>query len=305
MVDLLNIQSLKKWFVVSGYRRGGRLFGDSRYVRAVDGVDLKIAQGEAVGLIGNPYSGTSIVGLSIMRSFSITYGKILFQGETLEDKNESEMKEIRKRGIFLMFSSFRYPFRQPLIMDPGHPLKMNLLLSPKTLERIAVYDPRLLIADTSISPSHDVREGILSVMKKCKEERKASVLLITQDLGSIARTCDRIVVMYAGKIIEHTKLQSFMREPLHPYSKSWLIYETFLEFSEVRKIPVNLAEAIGTVLPRRSKGVAIDLTWPPSGCRFHTRCTYCMDICSKKEPALIDAGNEHFLACHLFERAHE
>ena len=301
MAELLQVENLVKWFVVAGRKRSHW----RSFVRAADGVDLKIAQGEALGLIGNPYSGVNILGLSIMKSFFLTAGKILFQGEDLAEKSESEMGEIRKRGIFLMFSSFQYPFRPPLIVDPGHPLEMNLPLSSGTLERVATYDPRLLIADTSISPNSDVRKKILSIIKRRKEERKTSALLITQDLGSIRRTCDRIAVMYAGKIVEYANVQTFLHKLLHPYSQSWLIYEMFMEFSDVQKLPITLTRALKVTLSlstRAHADMAIDLTNPPTGCRFHTRCPYAMEICLKKEPALIDVGDEHFVACHFHDR---
>lgn len=167
LVELLRIENLRKWFPVAGRKRSHW----HSFLHAVDGVDLKIAQGETVGLVGNPYSGVNVIELLIIRSFFMTTGNILFQGEDLAEKSESEMGEIRKRGIFLVFSSFQYPFRPPLIVDPGHPLEMNLPLSSRTLEKIAAYDPRLLIADTSISPHSEVREKILAIIKKRKKER--------------------------------------------------------------------------------------------------------------------------------------
>lgn len=299
LVELLQIENMKKFLTVAGRKRSRWGW----FLRAVDGINLKIAQGEVLGLVGNPYSGVNIVGLSIMRSFFLTLGRILFQGENLGEKSKTEMEEIQKRGIFMMFSSFQYPFRPPLVEDPGHPLEMNLPLSSVTLEKIATYDPRLLVADTSISPNSNVREKILSTMKKRKKETKTSALLITQDLGAVQRTCDRIAVMYAGKIVEHAKVQTFLHKPLHPYSQSWMVYEMFMDFSDVQKLPNALFSELKITLSYSTRptlaDMAIDLTRPPPGCHFHTRCPYAEEICRKEEPPLEDVGDGRFVACHL------
>lgn len=305
MEKLLSLKNLRKWFALKDQDHPAIAPG---WIRAVDGVDLDIGLGETIGLMGTPYSGASILGLLILRKLLPTSGAIIFRGEDLARSDKLETREkMDKRGIFNLFSSFRYPIRPPHIQEAECSLEVVTPLDPKTTKKIYRDPPRLIVADTSLSPSIQTRKQIEVIIMKTKTNHKTSTLLITQDIGSITRSCDKIAVMYCGKIVEYVDVRTFLKEGLHPYCKGLLIYETFLEFSETQSIDIidmNIRRAIqkGSKVSSHSKyHDNVNLLNPPSGCRFHTRCPeYIGQICKLKQPPIREVSKGYYVACHLY-----
>jgi peptide/nickel transport system ATP-binding protein len=147
--------------------------------------------------------------------------------------------------------------------------------------------PSIMVAD-EITTALDVtvQAQILTLLKELRDSIDASSILITHDLSIAAETADRIAVMYAGNVVEVTSTKELFRNPLHPYTQLLL-----KSIPDVRR-PVEHLESI--------KGSVPDLIEPPSGCRFHPRCPFAMDVCKTQKPVLKDTGNGHLVHCHLY-----
>jgi len=149
-------------------------------------------------------------------------------------------------------------------------------------------NPALLIADEPTTALDvTIQAQILDLMKNLKERYKTSILLITHDLGVIAELCDRVAVMYSGNIVEYAKADELFKNPSHPYTKGLLGAIPSKDMKE---------EKLKTI-----RGMVPNLIYPPSGCRFHPRCDYRMEICDKIKPKLNEIRERYLVACHLFD----
>ncbi len=150
-----------------------------------------------------------------------------------------------------------------------------------------ILNPEFIIADEPVSMLDvSIRADILNLMLDLAEKFNVSFLYITHDLALARHMCDRIAIMYLGKIMEMGSIEKIVYEPLHPYTEALI---------SAVPIPDPTAERIKVVI----KGEIPSPVNPPSGCRFHTRCPVAIDVCPKEEPPLIDVGKEHYVACHL------
>jgi len=326
--SLLSIRNLK----VNFYTYRGT-------VKALDGVDLDIMKGETVGLVGETGSGKSVTALSIIRLIpdppgKIDEGEIMLGDDNLLKIPEEQMQQIRGSKIAMVFqdpSTFLNP-----VMTIGDQLIETLLIhnavsapglkgkALKTkaeekgielLRRVRMPDPKgalkkyphelsggmrqraiiamaiacqpeLLIADEPTTALDvTIQAQILDLLNELKRGGKLSVLMITHDLGIVAETCDRVAVMYGGNIVEAGTVRQIFETPLHPYTKALLM--AIPKVTETRK---KLESIVGSVP---------NLINPPSGCRFHPRCPYVMDVCSAKKPKLMETGKNHFVSCFL------
>jgi len=319
---LLSIRNLHTYF-----------FTHRGMVKAVDGVDLNIKKKETLGLVGESGCGKSVTALSIMRLIPnppgrITEGEIFFAGEDLLKKNNEQMRKMRGSKISMIF-------QEPMTsLDPvftvGHELTETLLLHqnlskeearggavemlklvgiPEPERRMEEYphqlsggmqqrvmiamalscNPSLLIADEPTTALDvTIQAQILALIKDLKGKLGTSVLLITHDLGVVAETCQQVTVMYAGRIMESAQVDDLFSEPLHPYT-------------------IALSSSIPNIdsAARRLKiipGMVPSLINPPSGCRFHPRCSEVMPVCSEKEPPLMEIRNDHWVRCWMHQR---
>jgi len=317
---LITINDLKTYFFIT-----------EGVVKAVDGVNLDINKGEALGLVGESGCGKSTVALSIMRLIrppgKIVGGEIWFEGEDLLRKGESEMRQIRGGRISLIsqnpMSSMNPVFtvggqiaeaiklhqnvqRREIkgkvaeildlvgIPDPSkrmedYPHEYSGGMCQRAMTAMALScNPQLLIADEpTTNLDVTIQAQILKLMKKLRKDFGASVLLIGHDLGVISELCDKIAVMYAGRVAEYSDLMTVFEKPKHPYTQALLesIPRLDVEEERLRIIP-------GTV-PR--------LINPPPGCRFHPRCEQAMTVCSKQDPVLTEIEKGHKVACFLYD----
>jgi len=149
-------------------------------------------------------------------------------------------------------------------------------------------NPQLLIADEpTTSLDVTVQAQILDLLKNLRSEMDMSILLITHDLGIVSEICDRVYVMYAGKMVEHSDVFTIFNDPLHPYTKGLL--SAVLSINEFKETLVTIEGSVPSLLD------------PPSGCRFHPRCTYSMDICKQKVPKQFVPDGGHPVACWLYK----
>ena len=307
----------------------------------LDGIDLALGRRDTLGLVGETGCGKSITAKAILRLLPIpparvVSGEIWFENEDLLKKSEEEMKDIRGKGIAMVFQdpmTFLNPvfsieeqladvilahekgngddnekrrfgrkeavekaielLREVKIPQPesrikSYPHEFSGGMRQRVLIAMALSgSPRILIADEPTTALDvTIQAQILWLMSDLVERHGHSVLLISHDLGVVARVCRRIAVMYAGAIVENCTTSQLFKRPLHPYTQGLL--NSILTFSK-RK---GTAEAI--------KGMIPDLIQPPPGCRFHPRCLWTKPVCQAVKPALIEVEEGHWVSCHLY-----
>jgi oligopeptide/dipeptide ABC transporter ATP-binding protein len=327
---VVKAENLKKYFPIKmGFFRSilGR---EELFVHAVDDVSFDIRKGEIFGLAGESGSGKTTTGRLVLRLIEPTGGRIQFQGNDITELEESEMKPLRRNMQIVFQDPYESLNPRMTVGDiVAEPLRLleksltadevearvaqmleDVELTPPSefilrfphelsggqrqrvaVARAFVIDPEFVVADEPVSMLDvSIRAEILRLMLTLVQKRGASFLYITHDLALSRHMCDRLAIMYLGKIMEMSETEKVVFEPLHPYTKALI---------EAVPVPDPTARRAEAVI----KGEIPSPVNPPSGCRFHTRCpAYIGDICRTEEPPLIDVGNGHFVACHLHSK---
>jgi len=218
------------------------------------------------------------------------YKRMLKNPNSLTTKILSKIPRSQRRFKLEVQREVVRILREMEIPDPERVAKMYPHeLSGGMAQRVLIAmalacNPKLLIADEpTTNLDVTVQAQILNLMKRLKSMFKSSVLYITHDLGVISEIADRVAVMYAGNVVELADIYELFKEPLHPYTRGLL---------ESIPQPGKPLKSIPGTVP--------NLINPPSGCRFHDRCSYAMEICRKAKPAFMEVEKDHFVACHLF-----
>lgn len=321
---LLEIKDLYVWFKVFG-----------GILKVLDGVNFIVWPGEKVGLVGEMGCGKTTTMKAIMRILPmppamIHKGEILFKGKDILRMRQVELKQIRKKNISMIFQdptaalnpvftigtqlqdAVRFAERsgkntgkedirahaiqvlkEVSLPDPERILRnYSLQLSGGMRQRVCismaiVSTNELLIADepgTSLDVT--IKDQILRLLKELVEKRNTSIILISHALGTVRSMTDRVYVMYAGSMVEVAKTKDFFTHPLHPYSQGLLAATPRLTGGGIGKgIDGRIPEYIS----------------PPTGCRFHPRCKQAMPICKDKKPPFFKVGENHEVACFLFQ----
>ncbi len=308
---LLHIEDLRVWF--------GTRAGD---VRAVDGVDLTIGPGEIVGLVGESGSGKSVTARSIMRLVPmppgrVVTGRILFEGQDLLELSEREMEALRGGRISMVFQD-PMTFLNPLFTagdQVAEAIRQHQRLSKSAAEaetlrlfrqvgipspeaRLKAYPhqlsssrPDLLIADEPTTALDvTIQAQILALLRDLQRDSGMSILLITHDLGVVAEMCDRVAVMYAGRVVEDTDIETLFENPQHPYTLGLMGAAPRPDLPDQAPVPIP--------------GAPPDMTHPPSGCAFHPRCRFAEEICRVDRPLLRETSPGHRAACHFAGSPH-
>ena len=323
---LLEVKDLKTYFST----------GDGM-VRAVDGVSFSVDKGQTLGIVGESGSGKSVTCLTIMglnaKRYTITSGQALFNGEDLLAASQSRLREIRGNDIAMIF-------QDPMTsLNPVHSVGKQLVEAvqlhsevsktqararalellkevgiPRADRRIDDYphqfsggmrqrvmiamalinNPELLNADEPTTALDVTTQAqILTLIENLQREYNSAVIMITHDLGVVAEIADDVVVMYAAQVAEKGSVDEIFHRPRHPYT--WGL---------MGSLPRLNADVDRLV---QIQGQPPSLLRPPSGCRFHPRCPYVMDVCRTVNPDLAPAGDDvdHLQACHLDEATKE
>ena len=320
---LLDVKNLKTYF-----------FTDEGVVRAVDGVDLYIDQGETLGIVGESGCGKSVTALSIMRLIpqpagKIVDGQILYNGLDLVTIPANKLRKIRGKEISMVFqepmTSLNPVFTcgeqiaEALRLHEGLGRRdamdktvemLKVVHIPNAERRLKEYphqlsggmrqrvmiamalscNPKLLIADEPTTALDvTIQAQILELLNELKAKLGMAVLLITHDMGVIAETAQRVMVMYAGKVVEEAPVKELFKEPLHPYTQGLLRSIPRIDTAAIQK---KRLEAIPGVVP--------SLLHLPEGCRFAPRCQFVKPMYTEKEPPLKEVKPGHKVACWLY-----
>ena len=310
-------------------------YTDDGTVKAVDQVSINIAKGETLGLVGESGCGKSTVGLSILRLIrrpgQIVSGEIWFENQNLLSLDEEEMRKIRGRKISMIFqdptASLNPVFKvgdqiaeavelhQGLEGEQSTQKVIEMLelvgitgaeeryksypheLSGGMRQRVMIAmalscNANLLISDEpTTSLDVTIQAQILDLMSRLKDELDVSILLITHDLGLVAEYSDKVAVMYAGKLAEYSDVITVFKKPHHPYTVALM--------QSIPRVDIKLDHI--TPIP----GFVPSLVDPPSGCRFHPRCTHAMPVCKTEEPHKFELNPGHIVYCHWVAQERE
>jgi oligopeptide/dipeptide ABC transporter ATP-binding protein len=316
---LLEVKDLKKYFPI----RGGILSKTVGYVYAVDGVSFYLNEGESLGLVGESGCGKSTTARTILRLIEPTEGEILFEGRDVCKLDRKEMRSIR-RDMQIVFQDPYASLdpRRTVEQIVGEPLEVFRIATKKERkERIAyllekvglspeharryphefsggqrqrigiaralALNPKLIIGDEPVSALDvSIQAQVINLLEDIQKEFKLSYIIIAHDLAVVEHICDRIAVMYLGRIVELAKDKDLYTSPIHPYT-------------------VALLSAIPVPNPNITKkriileGDVPSPMHPPLGCHFHTRCPQKKEVCETTVPKLMDLGGGHFVACHF------
>jgi peptide/nickel transport system ATP-binding protein len=321
---LLRVRGLSTWYEL---RRWG-LFHQG-WVRAVDGVSFQLAQGEAVAVVGESGCGKSTLARTLLGLVRPVKGEVWFEGRLLQ--TEEGWRAYRRRvgyvqqdpyGALPPFMTVRRILEEPLLVNgvrsPSdrrarvvEALEAVQLVPPQeflprfphmlsggqqqrlVVARAVILGPRLLVADEPVSMlDASVRAEVLQLLRALQRQRALSVVYITHDLSTVRHFCDRVLVMYAGKVVEQAPVGDLLRDPEHPYTQALL--------AAIPDPDPNNAARLRPVPP----GEPPSLVRPPAGCRFHPRCPAAIPgVCDRKEPPDFEVRPGHLSACWLHEGA--
>ncbi len=303
---------------------------ESETVSAVNGLDIELNEGETIGLVGETGAGKTTSALGIMRLVPNPPGKVIkgsikFFGKDLLQETEEEMRKIRGSQISMIFQDPMTSLNPvmtvgeqiaevidiheqigpaaaldkakdmlELVGIPGarvndYPHQFSGGMKQRVVIAIALAcNPKLLIADEPTTALDvTIQAQVLDLMNDLKEKFKTAMILITHDLGVVAQVCDKVAIMYAGEIIEAGTLLDVFENPKHPYTHGLFGSIPNLDEEATRLNPIQ--------------GLMPDPTDLPKGCKFHPRCPHATELCSKKEPNVVEVSEGHKVRCLICE----
>jgi peptide/nickel transport system ATP-binding protein/oligopeptide transport system ATP-binding protein len=322
-MSLLEVQGLVKHFPV----KGGAFGGVSAHVRAVDGLDFQVNEGETLALVGESGCGKSTVGRLVLRLIEPSAGRVRFEGDDLLALDAEQMR-VRRRRLQVIFQD---PYAslnprmtvgamlgEPLFLHglakdqaarrkrvgellelvglrPEHARRYPHEFSGGQRQRLAIaralaVEPKLIVADEPVSALDvSIQAQVINLMRSLQQRFGLAYIFISHDLAVVKHIADRIAVMYLGKIVETATTDELFRNPRHPYTRALLSAVPLPDPTAVRERALLEGDIPSAIAP-------------PPGCRFHTRCRFAKESCRRDIPALVDDGplgvkSGHATAC--------
>jgi oligopeptide/dipeptide ABC transporter ATP-binding protein len=321
MEVLMEVKNLKKYFPV----QSGFLSSNKGYVKAVDDVSFNIYKGETLGLVGESGCGKSTTGRMLVNLLNPTSGDVLFEGKDIRELSKKDKRNLSKNIQIIFQDPYASLNPRMTIGDIiAEPMKINKIVEGKELEkrvlellnhvglasyhkdryphefsggqrqrvgiaRVISVNPKLIVCDEPVSALDvSIQAQVLNLLYDLQKEFDLTYLFIAHGLNVVKHVSNRVGVMYLGKLVEIADDKGLYSNPKHPYTQA-LLSAIPVPNPTVQKERIILNGDVPSPLN------------PPSGCRFHTRCSKCMDICKVEEPKMMEMGGMHSVACHLYD----
>lgn len=320
--NILEVRDLKKYFPI----KAGVLQKTVGNVKAVDGVSFNIKKGTTLGLVGESGCGKTTVGRTLLRLQPHTGGEVIFDGQDVFKLKSKELRKIRPQMQLIFqdpYSSLspRMPVGEIIgegvrehgivpkeeLRDYVMKIMLECGLQPHHIDRYPhefsggqrqriciaralALKPKIIVADEPVSALDvSIQAQIINLLKDLQEEHDFTYLFISHDLSVVEHISDEVGVMYLGNLVEMSSKEEIFKNPMHPYTKAL--------FSAV-PVPDPTVKMNRIIL----EGDIPSPANPPSGCKFHSRCQECMEICKTVAPKYREYDNGHFVACHLYDQ---
>ena len=319
-VPLLQVKNLRKYFPIKKSIKKE----NSVYLKAVDGVSFQENRGQTVGIVGESGCGKTTMGRTVLRLYDVTDGEILFEGKDIAHLKGEALRKIRPN--FQMIFQDPYASLSPRLTVGeliGEAVRVHKIV-PKSEYKGYILDvmkkcglqthyferyphefsggqrqriciakalalkPKLVICDEPVSALDvSIQAQVINLFKDLQRQDNLAYIFISHDLSVVEHISDEVGVMYLGNMVEYGKKGDLFSNPMHPYTQAL--------FSAV-PVPDPDFKMKRIIL----EGDIPSPANPPKGCKFHTRCSKCMDVCREVEPIFKDYGNGHSVACHLY-----
>ncbi|HHT86797.1 MAG TPA: ATP-binding cassette domain-containing protein [Clostridiales bacterium] len=318
---LLDVVNLKKYFPI----KAGLFNRVVGHVKAVDDVSFQIKRGTTMGLVGESGCGKTTVGKTILRLNEKTDGKVIFNGQDIFELDHESLRRLRPKIQII----FQDPYsslspRLPVGEIIGEAVRVHNLVPPDEFDdyitkimlacglqeyhkdryphefsggqrqriciaRALALNPDFIVCDEPVSALDvSIQAQIINLLEDLQSQFGLTYLFISHDLSVVEHISDTVGVMYLGSMVEFATKDDIFAKPLHPYTQAL--------FSAI-PVPDPNYKQKRIIL----EGNVPSSANPPSGCKFHTRCRHCMDICKEVPPETYDAGNGHYVVCHLYD----
>jgi len=319
--NLLEVKHLKKYFPI----RSTILRKTIGYVKAVDDISFTIKRGTTMGLVGESGCGKSTAGRTLLRLYPKTEGEVLFNGKDIFKLSKKELRKFRPKIQII----FQDPYsslspRLPVGEIIGEAVREHNIVPPEEYDeyitrimkacglqeyhkdryphefsggqrqriciaRALALNPEFIVCDEPVSALDvSIQAQIINLLKKLQKQFNLTYLFISHDLSVVEHISDTVGVMYLGSMVEYAETEKIFSKPLHPYTQAL--------FSAI-PVPDPDFKMKRIIL----EGSIPSPANPPSGCKFHTRCLHCMEICKTQAPAWKEVEEGHFCACHLYD----
>ena len=298
---ILEVKNVEKFF----YGNKKLFQKDRPVVKAVNDVSFTINEGETFGIVGESGCGKSTLGRTVIRLLNPTSGQVLYKGTDLATLSGEEMRKLRQEIQIIFQDPYaslnpRMTVRE-LIQAPLDVYSHEEYMSKYPHEfsggqrqriviaRALILEPKFIFCDEPVSALDvSVRAQVLNLMKDLQKEFNLTYMFISHDLSVVRFLCDRIGVMYLGRMVEIADRQELYDNPMHPYTKA-LLSAIPVPDVDVKHEPMLLEGDIPSPYN------------PPKGCLFHTRCKFAMECCKTEVPQMRQIGENHWVACHLYD----